>query len=169
MKKYISPFLALLFNSFICCFVLVSHLTSFSQQIQRSSIGAMGNPSNANGIKFKQSVGQPAIVTHEKNDDGTGLRQGFLQPGTSTIDNNELNVNLFSNPNQGEFAFQVNVENDIKFNYQLFDQSGKLIEFNSASGNSLVTVRILKPVQGLYQLKISTTNKTSSFKIIVIP
>ncbi len=142
--------------------------TLFSQRITNSVIGSLGSSSNTDGTIYQQSIGQPAIVTNEKND-GTGLRQGFLQPFTFTVESNELDVHLFPNPNQGEFAFQVNVENDAKFNYQLFDQSGKLIEFNSAVGNSLVPVKISNPAQGLYHLKVNTDSKTSSFKIIVIP
>jgi hypothetical protein len=149
-------------------FFLLTKEAINAQKISHSVIGTLGATSNSNGIIFQQSIGQPAIVTNEKND-GKGLRQGFLQPFTFTIESNELNVNLFPNPNQGEFAFQVNVENDTKFNYQLFDQSGKLIEFNSAIGNTLVPVKISNPAQGLYHLKVSTDSKTSSFKIIVIP
>lgn len=141
----------------------------FSQRITHSVIGSLGSSSNTDGTIYQQSIGQPAIVTHEKSDNGTGLRQGFLQPLTFTVEINELDVHLFPNPNQGEFAFQVNVENDTKFNYQLFDQSGKLIEFSSAIGNSLVPVKISNPAQGLYHLKVSTESKTSSFQIIVIP
>ena len=149
-------------------FFLLTKEAINAQKIAHSVIGTLGATSNSEGTIFQQSIGQPAIVTNEKND-GTGLRQGFLQPFTFTIESNELNVNLFPNPNQGEFAFQVNVENDTKFNYQLFDQSGKLIEFNSAIGNTLVPVKISNPAQGLYHLQVSTEDKTSSFKIIVIP
>lgn len=168
MNKCISYFIALLLNSFFIYLILFYDLASFSQQIYRSSIGAIGNSSSAHDITLQQSIGQPAIVTNEKND-GTGLRQGFLQPFTFTVESNELDVHLFPNPNQGEFSFQVNVDNDTKFNYQLFDQSGKLIEFSSAIGNFLVPVKISNPAQGLYHLKVSTDSKTSSFKIIVIP
>jgi hypothetical protein len=149
-------------------FFLLTKEAIYAQKIGHSVIGTLGSSSYTDGTIHQQSIGQPAIVTNEKND-GTGLRQGFLQPFTFTIESNELNVNLFPNPNQGEFAFQVNVENDTKFNYQLFDQSGKLIEFNSAIGNTLVPVKISNPAQGLYHLKVSTDSKTSSFKIIVIP
>jgi hypothetical protein len=149
-------------------FFLLTKEPIYAQKISHSVIGSLGSSSNSEGIIFQQTIGQSAIVTNEKND-GTVLRQGFLQPLTFTIERNDLNVNLFPNPNQGEFKFQVNVDNDTKFNYQLFDQSGKLIEFSSATGRSLVPVKILNPAQGLYHLKVSTDSKTSSFKIIVIP
>jgi hypothetical protein len=149
-------------------FFLLTKEVIYAQKITHSVIGSLGSSSNTDGTIYQQSIGQPAIVTNEKND-GTGLRQGFIQPLTFTIERNDLNVILFPNPNQGDFAFQVNVDNNTKFNYQLFDQSGKLIEFSSAAGNSLVPVKISNPAQGLYHLKISTDSKTSSFKIIVIP
>ncbi len=149
-------------------FFLLIKEASYAQKITHSVIGSLGSLLNSDGTNYQQSIGQPAIVTNEKND-GTGLRQGFLQPFTFTVESNELDVHLFPNPNHGEFAFQVNVENDTKFNYQLFDQSGKLIEFSSAFGNSLVPVKILNPAQGVYHLKVNTDSKTSSFKIIVIP
>lgn len=150
-------------------FFLLTREVIYAQRITHSVIGSLGSSSNTDGTIYQQSIGQPAIVTHEKSDNGTGLRQGFLQPFTFTVESNELDVHLFPNPNQGEFAFQVNVDDDIKFNYQLFDQSGKLIEFSSAIGNSLVPVKISNPAQGLYHLKVNTDSKTSSFKIIVIP
>ena len=150
-------------------FFLLTREVIYAQRITHSVIGSLGSSSNTDGTIYQQSIGQPAIVTHEKSDNGTGLRQGFLQPFTFTVESNELDVHLFPNPNQGEFSFQVNVDNDTKFNYQLFDQSGKLIEFNSAIGNTLVPVKILNPAQGLYHLKVNTDSKTSSFKIIVIP
>jgi hypothetical protein len=153
----------------LVAFFLLTREVIYAQKITHSVIGSLGSSSNTDGTIYQQSIGQPAIVTHEKSDNGTGLRQGFLQPLTFTVESNELDVHLFPNPNQGEFAFQVNVENDTKFNYQLFDQSGKLIEFNSGVGNSLVPVKIANPAQGLYHLKVSTDSKTSSFKIIVIP
>jgi hypothetical protein len=152
----------------LVAFFLLTREVIYAQKITHSVIGSLGSSSNTDGTIYQQSIGQPAIVTNEKND-GTGLRQGFLQPFTFTVESNELDVHLFPNPNQGEFAFQVNVENDTMFNYQLFDQSGKLIEFNSAIGNTLVPVKIANPAQGLYHLKVNTDSKTSSFKIIVIP
>ncbi len=155
-------------NAIVFTATLMGFSTLDAQTLNRQTIGSQGSLASNDGVRIQQSIGQPAIVTNEKND-GTGLRQGFLQPLTFTGESNELDVHLFPNPNQGEFAFQVNVENDTKFNYQLFDQSGKLIEFNSAIGNTLVPVKILNPAQGLYHLKVSTDSKTSSFKIIVIP
>lgn len=149
-------------------FFLLTKEPIYAQRITHSVLSSLGSSSNTEGTIFQQSIGQPAIVTNEKND-GTSLRQGFIQPFTFTVERNELDIKLFPNPNQGEFAFQANVDSNSILNFQLFDQSGKLIESSSASGNSLVPVRISNPSQGLYHLKISTENKISSFKIIVIP
>ncbi len=141
--------------------------TSNAQIITRSSIGSFGSSANNDGIIIQQSVGQPALVNHV-NIEGTGLRQGFQQPISFIEEQNELNVLLYPNPNQGEFSFIVDEATEIILQYQLFDQQGKLIFQGKTDSNLLTPITIQQPTPGMYHLKVSDGTKNSSFKVNVI-
>ena len=151
----------------ISSFGLILHLSLFSQQIVRSNIGSFGNSTTNDGITLQQSVGQPALVNNE-NFEGTGLRQGFQQPISFIEEQNELNVRLYPNPNQGEFSFIVEEDTEIKLQYQLFDQQGKLIFQGKTDSNLLTPISIQQPSPGMYHLKVSDGTNNSSFKVNVI-
>ena len=138
-----------------------------AQTLTRSVIGSFGNSTTNDGITLQQSVGQPALVNNV-NVDGTGLRQGFQQPISFIEEQNELNVTLYPNPNQGEFSFIVEEDTEIKLQYQLFDQQGKLIFQGKTDSNLLTPISIQQPSPGMYHLKVSDGTKNSSFKVNVI-
>jgi hypothetical protein len=140
----------------------------FSQTITRSSIGSFGSSVSNDGITIQQTLGQPSLVTNEINEEGTGLRQGFQQPIYFIEEQNELNVRLYPNPNQGEFSFIVEEDTEIKLQYQLFDQQGKLIFQGKTDSNLLTPISILQPTPGMYHLKVSDGTNNSSFKVNVI-
>lgn len=146
---------------------LVVQTNLSAQQISRSSISSSGMTEMKGGIIIQQSVGQPALVNHV-NVDGTGLRQGFQQPIYFIEEQNELNVRLYPNPNQGEFSFIVEEDTEIKLQYQLFDQQGKLIFQGKTDSNLLTPISIQQPTPGMYHLKISDGTNNSSFKVNVI-
>jgi hypothetical protein len=141
--------------------------TIYAQTLTRSVIGSFGSSASNDGITLQQSVGQPALVNNE-NFEGTGLRQGFQQPISFIEEQNELNVLLYPNPNQGEFSFIVNEDTEIKLQYQLFDQQGKLIFQGQTDSNLLTPISIQQPSPGMYHLKVSDGTKNSSFKVNVI-
>jgi hypothetical protein len=145
--------------------VVQSNLSA--QQISRSSISSSGMTEMKGGIIIQQSVGQPALVNHV-NAEGTGLRQGFQQPIMFIEEQNELNVLLYPNPNQGDFSFIVEEDTEIKLQYQLFDQQGKLIFQGKTDSNLLTPISIQQPSPGMYHLKVSDGTKNSSFKVNVI-
>ncbi|MEN9302844.1 MAG: hypothetical protein RL264_1273 [Bacteroidota bacterium] len=151
----------------ISSFGLILHLSIFSQQIVRSNIGSFGNSKTNDGITLQQTIGQPALVNHV-NVDGTGLRQGFQQPIYFVEEQNDLNVTLYPNPNQGEFSFIVEESSEIKLQYQLFDQQGKLIFQGKTDANVLTPISIQNPTPGMYHLKVNSDTKVSSFKVNVI-
>lgn len=138
-----------------------------SQTLTRSVIGSFGNSSSIEGITLQQSVGQPALVNNE-NFEGTGLRQGFQQPIYFIEEQNDLNVTLYPNPNQGEFSFIVSESSEIKLQFQLFDQQGKLIFQGKTDANVLTPISIQNPTPGMYHLKVNSDTKVSSFKVNVI-
>ena len=151
----------------ISLFILLASF-SFGQKIVRSTIGAIGSSTNHNGIIIQQSVGQPALITNDKLSNGMGLRQGFIQPIWYETESNELNVIIYPNPNQGDFSFQVNIEEDVTYDYEILDHQGKLVLVGKEFGNVLVNVSINNPARGMYHLNLKTEDKTSAFKINVI-
>jgi hypothetical protein len=154
----------------ILTFLLVSiySFTSNSQQIVRSTIGSIGSSMGNGTITVQQTAGQPSATTFVKNNDGSALRQGFHQPYYFEIERNDLNATIYPNPNNGQFSFQVAVEDNVAFDYQLVDQQGRSVLKNSGSGNNLIEVNIEQPATGLYHLQISSGKRISSFKISVI-
>jgi hypothetical protein len=141
--------------------------TTNAQILTRLTIGSFGSSVNNDGITLQQSVGQPALVNNV-NVEGTGLRQGFQQPVSFIEDQNELNVRLYPNPNQGDFSFIVEEEIEIKLQYQLFNQQGKLIFQGKTDANILTPISIQNPSPGMYHLKISNDTRVSSFKVNII-
>jgi hypothetical protein len=152
---------------FFLTLIFLAIPTIYAQTLTRSVIGSFGNSTTMEGITLQQSVGQSALVNHV-NVEGTGLRQGFQQPIYFFEEQNELNVLLYPNPNQGEFSFIVNEETEIKLQYQLFDQQGKLIFQGQTDSNLLTPISIQQPSPGMYHLKVSDGTKNSSFKVNVI-
>ena len=118
-------------------------------------------------FKYAYRVGLHKLVNNEYIE-GNGLRQGFQQPICFIEEQNELNVLLYPNPNQGEFSFVVNESNESKLDYQLYDQQGKLIFNGQTDSNLLTPITIQQPTPGMYHLRVSDGTKIASFKINVI-
>jgi hypothetical protein len=146
----------------------IGSLTTFSQQIVRSTIGSIGSSMGNGTVTVQQTAGQPSATTFVKNENGSSIRQGFHQPYYYEIERNDLNASIFPNPNNGQFSFQVAVEEGVAFDYQLMDQQGKLILKNAGAGNNLIEVNIEQPATGMYHLQIVSGGRSSSFKINVI-
>jgi hypothetical protein len=119
-------------------------------------------------VTVQQTAGQPSATTFVNNEDGSALRQGFHQPYYYEIERNDLNATIYPNPNNGQFSFQVDLQENESYNYVLLDQAGKEVLKNSGSGNQLTDVFIEQPATGLYHLQILSGNRISSFKISVI-
>jgi hypothetical protein len=148
--------------------LLVSPFALYGQKIVRSTIGCIGSSLNNNGIIIQQSVGQPALITNEKFNDGSGLRQGFIQPIWYETESNDLKVTLYPNPNQGEFSFQTSLTDELDFDYEVMDQQGKIVLKGSGLGNSLMSVNIPNAARGVYHLNVRSEAKISTFKINVV-
>jgi hypothetical protein len=147
-------------------FLFVS-FKGFSQQIIRSTIGSIGSSSQNGSVFIQQTAGQASLVGNEKTEN-TGLRQGFIQPIQFVEEQNELNVLLYPNPNQGEFSFVVNENADEPINYLLFDQNGKLLLQSETLPHQLTLISIENPAPGMYHLKVTAGKRFSSFKVNVI-
>jgi hypothetical protein len=119
-------------------------------------------------ITIQQTAGQPSATSFVKNDDGSALRQGFHQPYYYEIEQDDLNATIFPNPNNGQFSFRVDLQENESFNYVLLDQNGKEILKNIGIGNQLTEVSMEQPATGLYHLQIISGKRISSFKISII-
>jgi hypothetical protein len=155
-------------KTFLYCFFFLLTSNTFSQQIVRSTIGALGSSMGNGTVTVQQTAGQPSATTFVNNEDGSALRQGFHQPYYYEIERNDLNATIYPNPNNGQFSFQVDLQENESYNYVLLDQAGKEVLKNSGSGNQLTDVFIEQPATGLYHLQILSGNRISSFKISVI-
>ncbi|MCF8407664.1 MAG: T9SS type A sorting domain-containing protein [Crocinitomicaceae bacterium] len=143
-------------------------LTTFSQQIVRSTIGSIGSSMGNGTLTVQQTAGQPGATTFVKKEDGSAIRQGFHQPYFYEIERDDLNVTIYPNPNNGQFSFQVAVDENVTFDYQLIDQQGKSVLENSSCGSALIEVKMEQSSTGMYYLKIVSGDKISTFKINVI-
>jgi hypothetical protein len=153
---------------YILAFITLGLSKVQAQSIVRSTIGSIGSSMGNGTVTVQQTAGQPSATIYVKNDDGSALRQGFHQPYYYEIERNDLNATIYPNPNNGQFSFQVAVEEGVAFEYQLMDQQGRLVLKNSGNGNNLIEVNIEQPSTGMYHLQIVCSDKTSSFKINVI-
>ncbi len=151
---------------FLICFCF-SLSNSKAQQIIRSSIGSLGSSVQNGSVFIQQTAGQASLVGNQKTEN-TGLRQGFIQPIQFIEEQNELNVLLYPNPNQGEFSFLVNQTSDEPINYLLLDQNGKLLLQSESLPNQLTPISIENPTPGMYHLKVNAGKRFSSFKVNVI-
>jgi hypothetical protein len=153
----------LIIHLFLLCSVFAN-----SQTIGRSTISSFGSSNTNNGILIHQTVGQPALTTYETQGDGFYLRQGFNQPLSLRMKNNDLTIELFPNPNNGQFSFKLSKATDEEFNYVLYDMTGKLILEGNASGNQLVQLYVEKVSAGVYHLQIAQEKRNASFKVIIV-
>jgi hypothetical protein len=147
---------------------LFCSLKTNSQTIGRASISAFGSSNSNNGILIHQTVGQSGLVTYETKGDGFYLRQGFNQPLSLKLKNNDLSIELFPNPNNGQFFFKLLNSFSESFDYSLYDMAGKLIFNGHAYSDQLVQVNVGKICRGVYHLQIVQEQLTASFKVIIV-
>lgn len=148
-------------------FTLFSFTTN-AQKIVRSTIGSFGSTATSNNVIIQQTVGQSSATSHIYKNDGSGIRQGFHQTLYAQAVLNELNAQIFPNPNNGTFSFQVDLFNSEPFSYQITDITGRLLLNESAIGNILVPVEIIQSTSGIYNLLITSGAQSSLFKINII-
>ena len=93
---------------------------------------------------------------------------GFENDNTEINDNQEFNVNIYPNPNNGNFELILN-ENITNCNIEMLDLTGKLIfseTFNNYNTNSNLEIN-LNESAGTYIIRIHT-NWYSTQKLIII-
>ncbi len=148
--------------------LLFISLSSHAQQIVRSTIGSMGSSASNENVLIQQTVGQPALTSFEKNDDGSAIRQGFHQPYLIEIIKKDIDVSIYPNPNNGEFFFEILDESNAPYQFQIFDQNGKILYEGKANSKEKQQVLLKHVAQSIYFLHVQQGKQQSSFKINVV-
>ena len=149
--------------------ILLSPFALHGQKIVRSSIGTGGNTTYKSDLIIQSTIGQPALITHEKQSQNTGVRQGFIQPITFEIQVNELDIKLYPNPNSGVFFFDIGIDPNDTFEFYIFDQSGRIILSDERKSQRLVKVELPAVESGIYFLQVHNNRKKSIVKFNIIP
>jgi hypothetical protein len=139
----------------------------FSQHIVRSSLSSFGSSKHVDGLHIQSTVGQSSITTTERNSDhDLLLRQGFQQSILIETIVNNLNVNLFPNPNNGEFIINPSF-GPVAYTYTVFDQFSREIASGLGMGNLDSTVTLNNLSTGIYYVEISDSFNKKIFKIVI--
>ena len=81
----------------LVCIVVFLHI-SYSQSLQRQSIGSAGGSIYSNGTLIQQTVGQP-YSTNTSYDNGIIYRPGFQQPVFKLdLIKTSINMDVYPNP-----------------------------------------------------------------------
>lgn len=166
---YTSPMhlIKISFALFICSML---NYSVYAQEIKRSSINSIGTTRSSHNIRISQSVGQ-AGVTGTAVSHSTTLRQGFQQPLilTSEDETREIQITVFPNPNNGEFTFLTNLDDQQHFSYQIADASGRIIRKDNGAGGQRIEVQLATSTQsGAYTMFITTEKNWKGSTTIII-
>lgn len=150
--------------------LLLLLLSSFlnAQHIVRSTIGSWGNSSQKSSVIVQQTVAQPCVIMPIENADNINLRQGFLQPFIFSSKEDELNVLVYPNPNNGDFMFRADLPENSSFEYNIIDMQGKSLLSAGGVGGKIIPVSLKQQPSGIYFLQVISKQKTSAFKISII-
>jgi hypothetical protein len=155
----------LLGKSIFLCVFLIPPIEINAQQIIRSNINSYGTNSISNdGITITQSVGQSALTNSAKTEN-IYYRNGFQQNNTSQSNQHELFLEMYPNPNQGDFSIILNSQEALEIS--IFDQQGKLITYERRNGNLVHEFKFNHLAAGMYQLHIKSAGKSTTSKLII--
>lgn len=144
--------------------------TSFSQEVSRSTISAVGNSTNLSGGYYvNQSVGQLSTIGFSEMFNKS-IVQGYQQPtGLKTIDASVVKetLQLYPIPVSNELNLLFSLSLEGKCTVELFDRLGRLVL------NKELTITDFKTSMSLESLASSTyiikiTNNTNVFYETII-
>ncbi|PZD78505.1 reprolysin-like metallopeptidase [Mesonia sp. K7] len=94
-----------------------------------------------------------------------------INVGTVSTENLGLNasVNIWPNPNQGEFTIRLSANNPLLTNIHIYDITGRLIYRKevAAQENTQETIRLNKAQTGVYFVKLSDKKGSITKKVII--
>jgi len=158
---------------FISILLLANVASSQVPRMLRSSVNMSGSSSTVslNGSKFyyQQSIGQDGLIGF-KQSSTFALRQGFIQPLVSPIklskNDNHLIVSVFPNPTRDfvNFSFADAITNDVFVT--IYSSMGSVVRSFKYSALQELTVSFDGLVSGLYIVRISSNDRTTSVKLV---
>lgn len=140
---------------------------SFSQHLVRSVIGSMGSSFQNAKIAVQFTAGQPSVVSSQTMPHFLYVSEGFHRSGIQVLRNENYDVYLYPNPNNGKFQFYTSLNADEVFSYQLMDMTGKIIRFGQETGRSEVKMEFNEMADGMYFLNILARGKKNVIKVEV--
>jgi hypothetical protein len=140
----------------------------FAQKIVRSTLGTLGSSFKSNEVLIQSTAGQSSPTSSERTGEALNIRQGFHQPFNSIALENELNISVFPNPNNGNFFISTNFTPFLMFDYKIVNNLGKIIESGSGFGNKTEIISLTNKDIGIYHLIIKTFNLESKTKITIL-
>jgi hypothetical protein len=146
--------------------VLYILLSDYS--IAQESITSSGNTTNNTSGNVSYSVGQPFYI-ESKGSNGSstnGVQQTYLISDVSTTEIiPNISFNIFPNPTIDLVTIQVNSSTQDPISYELFDETGRIIEKGSfiEIENKMSFINY---VNGNYLLKLKSNGKSKSYNII---
>ncbi len=150
-------------------FLCFSVSLSYSQiLIQRSSINSFGSVVQKNNLRLSQSAGQPSNIGRMTDEENRFIQQGFQQPIYTSRIENEIELVIFPNPNNGYFSVQSNswLEGNIKL--RLYDSQGRLYFSHPYDSGRLFNVTIPDRLEsGLYTIVVKDKQSIYSQKLII--
>lgn len=149
---------------------------SKSYRIVRSNIGAAGSSKVIKTAKgnytVSQSIGQSSVVgTHHNN--GYYLRQGYQQPSDKIkiikeFSSSQLKAIIYPNPFEKSVLISFNEAIESEISVLVFDISGKMIYSQKFGALQSIELNLDDISQGTYLLKVLSTDKIFSTKLIKI-
>jgi len=144
--------------------------TCFSQSLTPEVLPTSGDNFVGTNASLSWTLGEGVIETFNSNN--LILTQGFQQSNLliTLLSKNikaDVNVSLFPNPTNDWLNIEIKDANEKKYDLQLYDIKGTLIESISLKNPvSKINIEDYKP--GVYTLKLSMqgTGKTNVYKVI---
>jgi hypothetical protein len=153
----------------LCAVFLIWYgLTGLQAQ---TTVSAAGGKVLGIGGSVSYSVGQVFYTTNQGTNGSLaqGVQQAFEITNLTGIESSRyitLQYSAFPNPTTGFLKLKVQDFNTENLIYQLFDISGKLLEYNKVKDNETI-IDMSQLVPSTYFLKIiQNTKDVKSFKII---
>jgi hypothetical protein len=151
---------------------IINCIELWSQFVASSTISSFGGSVRGQGIHLIWSAGQGSLITYEKDEEGLGCRQGFIQPVVyvfNKTENESINIfDVYPNP-ASDFLYIRNLM-DIHESYSLclFNSIGSCCLDQPLTGDLVSEIDISGLKDGLYLLRLSSQNRIYSFKIIIM-
>jgi len=82
-------------------------------------------------------------------------------------DNDQLNFNIYPNPNNGKFTIQMNDELIDNANFELFDAMGNLVYSKVLTNTNKHDISLKNVAYGIYTVRITSSNNSTTQKLVI--